>query len=199
MNSTTKFVRPQADIHLRKRIKLFTEGEKTEPAYFNYLNLNFGPVFMNPIKRHSGPAPTQVLKDVREHFKNYDIPEIDEYWIVLDVDKWTKKQKQEVENWCNECPRRNFLAVSNPCFELWLILHFEENPPQFKKSQGCKRYYVDNYGGIKEIEDFNIILVNHVKNAMTRAEKRDVSGDSRWPENSGTTTVYKLVKKYFEG
>ena len=197
MKPVSSFAAKQPDLRLKKRVNLFTEGEKTEPAYFNHLNRILGPAYMRPINRQFGPAPTEILKDIREHVHKFDNPAIDEYWIVLDVDQWTSEQKQKIENWCNECSRRNFVVVSNPCFEIWLILHFEGGPPIFKKSYGCKRYYIENYGGIKTIEDFNTIQNTHVEKAICRAEKKDDTGDSIWPETSGVTTVYKLVKKYF--
>ncbi len=79
-----------------------------------------------------------------------------------------------------------------------MILHFEEDPPIFETSRKCKRYYLDNYGGNKEINNFNIIKIHHIRDAINRAECRDDSGDLIWPKTSGVTSVYKLVKKYFE-
>ena len=52
--------------------------------------------------------------------------EIDEFWCVFDVE-WPRNHpglgeaiKQARENQIR-------LAVSNPCFELWLILHFQDH------------------------------------------------------------------------
>lgn len=61
----------------------------------------------------------------------------DEFWIVTDVDKnWSTEEipgsngKTYIEEW-NEaitmCQERNYCyAVSNPCFEMWLLLHHDE-------------------------------------------------------------------------
>ena len=46
------------------------------------------------------------------------------FWLVVDKDKWTDKQLNDVKEKCN---KNHFsLTVSNPCFEYWLLLHFEK-------------------------------------------------------------------------
>ena len=182
---------------LKKQIIVATEGNKTEPAYFNYLNKLRGSDLFVPIERGHRPAPPSVLEDLLKYLEQNsgDLFENDEYWIVSDVNTWTMPQKQVVEDWCELHPEKNFVAVSNPCFELWLILHFEENPPIFCTSKHCKNYYRENYGNAKKIEDFEKIKSTHIEVAIARAENRDDSVDLKWPEKSGVTTVYKLVKK----
>ena len=181
---------------LKKRIIIATEGMNTEPSYFSHLNNLPGPLRVNVIPRTTHSSPPQVLEELIKYLEG-NIHDNDEYWLVLDVDYWTQTQKQFIEDWCLESPDQNNLVVSNPCFELWLILHFEESP-DFKRSRSCKQYYKKNYGEINTIDDFEFIQSNDVKSAITRAENRDDSGDSKWPGKSGVTTVYKLAKKYFE-
>jgi hypothetical protein len=54
-----------------------------------------------------------------------NVDEIDVLWLVIDTDRWGDKQLSEVTS---ECVSKHFrLAVSNPCFELWLILHYEDS------------------------------------------------------------------------
>ena len=185
-------------IERKKQIIIATEGTKTEPAYFMHLNKLHGSDLVIPIKRDTHPSPPQVLQDLKLYLNKMDLHKNAEYWVVSDVDRWTAHQKQIVEDWCDECIVSNFLAVSNPCFELWLILHFTENLPVFTTSKSCKRYYVTNIGGNNTVEDFKFIKFIHVKYAIENAKKRDNSDNNRWPETSGVTTVYKLVQRYFE-
>lgn len=49
MRPVSSFAAKQPDLRLEKRVNLFTEGEKTEPAYFNHLNKILGPAYMHPI------------------------------------------------------------------------------------------------------------------------------------------------------
>ena len=52
--------------------------------------------------------------------------EIDEFWCVFDVE-WPKNHPNLRE--ALDLARRNDikLAVSNPCFELWLVLRFQDH------------------------------------------------------------------------
>ena len=184
-------------IRRKKRIIIATEGTNTEPAYFMHLNKLHGSDLVIPIKRDTHPSPPQVLRDLKLYLNQTGMREYDEYWIVSDVDYWTDPQKQTIEEWCDECPETNFLVASNPCFELWLILHFED-APEFKTSKSCKRYYLDYLGRNNTVEDFKIIKFIHLKNAIERAKARDEYRNTRWPKESGVTTVYKLAIKYIE-
>jgi len=49
----------------------------------------------------------------------------DRAWIVVDADSWPEDQLLELHGWSTEDSRYG-LAVSNPKFEFWLLLHFED-------------------------------------------------------------------------
>jgi RloB-like protein len=51
--------------------------------------------------------------------------EIDEFWCVFDVE-WPRNHPGLREAIEQAGRNRIRLAVSNPCFELWLILHFQD-------------------------------------------------------------------------
>lgn len=77
----------------------------------------------------------QYKIDRESTFEFSKYPE-DEFWIVTDVDKnWSSEEipgsngKTYIEEW-NEaismCRERNYCyAISNPCFEMWLLLHHD--------------------------------------------------------------------------
>lgn len=48
----------------------------------------------------------------------------DEAWIVVDVDTWGDVEFAELLSWAASDPRHH-LAISNPKFELFLVMHFE--------------------------------------------------------------------------
>lgn len=71
-------------------------------------------------------------------------PEIDVLWLVIDVDTWPEAMLSRVAQRATQKHYR--LGISNPCFELWLLLHFDAvdlepsrwpDPP--KRSQEAKR------------------------------------------------------------
>ncbi len=99
----------------KKQIIIATEGNKTEPAYFNYLNYKLGSELLIPIEREHRPAPPSVLEDLVEYIQQNkdELNESDEFWIVSDVNTWTNKHKEIVVDWCQSAEKK-FSAASNP-------------------------------------------------------------------------------------
>ena len=70
-----------------------------------------------------------ILEKVLENIGNQQITyseDIDKMCLIVDRDK--KSFKEEQYNYVKEeCKKKNFkLYVTNPCFEFWLLLHFDE-------------------------------------------------------------------------
>lgn len=70
-----------------------------------------------------------ILETVLKNIENKQITyseDIDKMCFIVDRDK--KSFKEEQYNYVKkECKRKNFkLYVTNPCFEFWLLLHFDE-------------------------------------------------------------------------
>lgn len=105
----------------KKTFVLYTEGEVTEPDYFQ----TFGRVRGATVRvecKHRGSAPISVVNAAIE-FKESAEFDSSEHVVaaVFDVDEHKlqpalKKAKEKGV----PC------YVSDPCFELWLLLHFEE-------------------------------------------------------------------------
>ena len=70
-----------------------------------------------------------ILETILKNIKNEQITyseDIDKMCLIVDRDK--KSFKEEQYNYVKEeCKKKNFkLYVTNPCFEFWLLLHFDE-------------------------------------------------------------------------
>ena len=70
-----------------------------------------------------------ILETVLKNIENKQITyseDIDKMCLIVDRDK--KSFKEEQYNYVKEeCKRKNFkFYVTNPCFEFWLLLHFDE-------------------------------------------------------------------------
>lgn len=62
---------------------------------------------------------------VRSQFESYD-PTFDEVCLIVDRDKSSFNDYQ-YDNLIEKCKKNNYkLYISNPCFEFWLLLHFNE-------------------------------------------------------------------------
>jgi hypothetical protein len=99
----------------RKTILIDTNGKSTEQAYFNALKTLQWAQASRVVVVFKNGAPVDVVRDAGKRKTDNDF---DEAWAVCDVDEF------ETERAMVEARRKDVgLAWSNPCFELWLILH----------------------------------------------------------------------------
>lgn len=123
---------PQA--HRDSRLFLIAcEGEKTEAQYFSFSYLLHSRVKLVVIPSLEGQSsPTHVLENLKKIIKankeEYGLKSSDQFWLVVDRDCWNLfSQILPVKN-RNLEKRKINVAISNPCFELFLYLHFAPMP-----------------------------------------------------------------------
>lgn len=68
--------------------------------------------------------PSQVLKRFQKELRENDFRPEDEAWMVVDVDEWDEGELRDLLSW-ERSDARHHLAISNPKFELFLLMHFE--------------------------------------------------------------------------
>ena len=105
------------------------EGEKTEPLYFNFLRSKLGLTATVEVSGESDSAPSKVVNFGKKKIK-LD-PDYEYVFFVFDKDShadydtalsWIRDMKSQ-RNY------KNFsisAITSNPCFELWLLLHLRQ-------------------------------------------------------------------------
>ena len=107
-----------------RRFHIYCEGAKTEPAYFKALQDEFDRVQLeiNPV----GGDPQRVADKAIEHQqknrrrRQSSFEESDQVWAVFDRD-----QHATYAAALDRCRTTGVrVASSDPCFELWLVLHF---------------------------------------------------------------------------
>jgi hypothetical protein len=143
-------------------------------------------------------SPEDVLVRLDEYKREYDIGEGDTLWLCTDTDHWAKPNHiGNLVRVLQECRQKEYgIAISNPCFELWLLLHFEdaaglqagisceEVTRMLKKCRGgytkgcCERLPLTGPG---------------VEDAIGRARKMDADPSKDLPETPGTR-VYRIVE-----
>ena len=120
------FQRPLGERRYKKIFVVSVEGSKTEPQYFALFNQPQSIIQVKCLTRASTKsAPLYVLKAMENHLRKESLKETDEAWIVVDKDGWMEEHLRELLQWANKKEGRGF-ALSNPNFEYWLLLHFEE-------------------------------------------------------------------------
>jgi hypothetical protein len=190
--ATNRFQRKTGQREYRKVFVIAMEGGKTEPQYFNMLNSRTAVVHIKLLKS-SASAPAAVLKTIRGHIKDEGLKPSDEAWLVMDKDQWPDAELDLLVRWADEDTKYG-LAVSNPKFEYWLLLHFEEGHGVVSSVECSKRLkrHLPNYNkGINQAKFPDAA----VRQAVKRAKQRDNPMCPGWPSRPGQTTVYRLVER----
>ena len=154
-------------------------------------------------------SPPQAILNMLDEFKDeYLLQEGDELWMVIDRDKqsWTEATISGIASLCNQ--KGYLLALSNPAFEIWLLLHVK-NLSEYSdtdKTRLLENRKVNRSRTYLEQELFNICGSYNKKNpnlndflpniaiAISRAEALIENENERWPNYLGTH-VYRLVKR----
>jgi hypothetical protein len=134
--------RKQSMRGLFERVLIVCEGEKTEPNYLNDIRTHYKLQTANVVVRSSelGTAPIQVVQYAEQLFRNGDLHkkiearEFDRIYAVFDRDDHASYHEalaycQYMDGQLKNKDRQNvpLIAIpSVPCFELWLLLHFED-------------------------------------------------------------------------
>lgn len=142
----------------------------------------------------------------------------DEFWIVTDVDKnWSnevislsdgKTYKDEWDDAIAMCQEKNYgYAISNPFFEIWLLLHHDTVNDVDKAFAVTDTHEYEKTDHFRiRLEDLGVPLenkkhiepsdydVDKVKTAISRAEALHLNEEDLCPKYFATT-VYILLKK----
>jgi hypothetical protein len=122
------FIRESGSKDKEKIVVLAYEGADTERLYFNAVKgcarFNKDLIELHALQRPAGDhasSPKHVFNKLKREAKDeYNFGPKDELWIVIDTDRW--RNIPEIVAAC-QAQKNMFAAVSNPCFELWLLLH----------------------------------------------------------------------------
>ncbi len=133
------------------------------------------------------------LQTVERALKQLEVEDSDDVWIVLDVDHHFKKgHRTGTERALALCSQQAFSVVfSNPCFELWILLHTEEVLAPWK---GCKEVVSHIRTKWKNTErrgygkkDFDFDLLHPlIRDAIGRAKRLCGNSTQTPPANPGT-------------
>lgn len=83
------------------------------------------------------------------------------------------------------------VAVSNPCFELWLLLHFEQASPN--TAEAAVKRLQRHWPGYDKHVAGRPLTPRQVAEACRRARQMDASaGDQPWPKDRPGSTVYRM-------
>lgn len=105
-----------------RKFIIVAEGER-EDEYFSYFKKISLRVDVEIVEREGGKSAAKYMWErLAKYDYQYGIEWEDFVWFVLDVDRWPKKEIQELYDNCRREPNFN-VGISNPSFEVWLHYH----------------------------------------------------------------------------
>lgn len=162
----------------RTQVLVVCGGVATEPAYFRGLKKERRNPAVRVVVEAKGVDPVRLIRFAAQ---KRDVLGCDEVWCVVDVDEFdvpaavAAAKQYDVR-----------LAISNPCFEYWLLLHFElctapltcyddarrklvKHVPQYAKSGLC---FTDFASGVDDAIErarsrCEVVGTEHTRNPST--------------------------------
>ena len=178
---------------------MLCEGEVTEPGYFRALRAALRNPLVDIEVEGRGEGPKTLVERAALRKKTSDrharkerdaYLAYDEIWCVFDVDEHAKladARQQARDNGIE-------LAVSNPCFELWALLHFqsqtaflERHTARIKLKEHLPAY--DKSLPFERLWPGYIDAVRRATHLERRCEERGCPGDNP------STGVHRLTER----
>ena len=184
----------------RKTLLIFCEGERTEPEYIDALKRqpavrDVAAVDLRVETGQGGSVPRTLVSmavDARSRAMDEDA-EIDEFWCLFDVE-WPRNHpglKDAVERADQNAIQ---LAVSNPCFELWLILHFQDQSA-WLDNDGARRLRRRLDGSSDKGLDpaKYMAFTGDAARRAAELDKRHLQNGTAFPHNNPSSGMYLLL------
>ena len=183
-------------------VRVLTEGKITEPGYLTlWARRNRHNVRLSV--SDSGMTPEALVRRAMEHIKRNRRTkrsdwEFDEIWCVFDVD-----EHPNLSHAINDALQSGIeVAVSNPCFELWLVLHREEQTAYIDRHHIQRRsdelQLTDNKRIVSSAERILVDGVDAARDRATALDKRH-AGNGSPPRSNPSTGVWRLVDRLRAG
>lgn len=176
----------------------------------------------------SSSSPKNLLQNMDDYINlhkdeyNIDNHSEDEFWLIMDIDDHTNASiidddgVSNLDKWnfvLSQCQEKKYqCAVSNPFFELWLLIHFDDINDDDRKFAVTDLHPYQPTNHFKERlrnlgvplkdkhirpEDFSKYNKNKINDAISRAEALDSKSKCDYPTDLGST-VYRLLKSIAE-
>jgi hypothetical protein len=179
-------------------ILIVTEGRVTEPEYLEGFALASQNSRVEIEVLGGAGAPRTIVETAKDRKQRAEIRAVrekddnlryDRVWCVFDVD-----QHPNIPN-AKQMARDNDieLAISNPCIELWLWLHFADPPGMQDRHrlQAMMKKHILNYNKHLDYSDY----ASGYDGAVRRAKQLDAGAEADGEEGRNPTTgVWRLTE-----
>jgi hypothetical protein len=172
------------------------EGERTEPDYIRGFERHARNATVEIEIPSEHGDPKRLVEIAKDRFRaaaaearrlRDELLRFDEVWCVFDRDDHPRFEEAISMARANQIA----LAVSNPCVELWLLLHFRDSPGA-QHRRDVVRMLCGQLPNYSKRVDFNE-LVAGVRDACTRACRLDSEAAAVGEEGRNPTTGFYLL------
>jgi hypothetical protein len=158
---------------------VFCEG-KTEEKYINFLKTQFRiPIFID-----SQIAGNRINENyINNYKKSKTIHEKDKTFLVYDIDAPKMLEKLKTI-------KNTILLDSNPCFEIWFLLHFQEQNSEIN-CKDCNKLLLskcDTYKKGKISPNLSDFLKAKMQKAIHLSQKLEI-------HKNPSTQIFKLINE----
>ena len=197
-DESVSYTRPGYPSFSDERIFIVCEGSVTEPQYFLGLRRSCDLRAYQVQVEVDVPNPVKLVQIAQRAARSRRgrTIEFSQVWCVVDVEG--PAPTAEFHRAVAVAREHNLhLAVSNPCFEYWYLLHFRETDQPFHnaeeviralRGQNCFPAYDKNCNAFEALADRTDLAIERAERLL----KRHVGAED-FPNPS--TTVFRLVRK----
>jgi hypothetical protein len=193
------------------RILIVSEGSKTEPLYFKEIctanRLQTANIEVQPSQL--GTAPIQVVEYARALFKNgdkhkgiqprafeqvYAVFDRDDHDSYFDALKKAESLDGKLRNDNKQAVK--FTAIASiPCFELWLLLHYEDIRHWLHRDQIVQRLkQPQNFPGYEKGSKLAFSTTRHTLDTAIQRARRLAEQSNPFIDTEPYTAIVELVE-----
>ncbi len=180
---------------VRTTFRIYTEGTATEPEYID--SFKRLPEFAEAVSvditiGEAGATPMRLVEKACADKRRDDL-DIDFYWCVFDVEHpMPHPYLDRARNMARD--NKVNLAISNPCFELWLILHHRSYTAHLSTDAAISlRRQLDGADG-KHFDSRTYMDLRHEAVRRARSLRRKHLNDgTRFPEDNPSSSFDELL------
>ena len=185
----------------RRTVLVFCEGRRTEPDYLKALKRrpevrDIASVAIEIDETAAGFDPLALVRKAAAAHKDAkdERSEIDEVWCIFDVEQ--PERHSRLDDAVALARERGVqIAVSNPCFELWLMLHFQEQSA-WLDTNDAKRQLKQHDGTEGKGLDGAMYMSRRdeaARRASSLAERHEGNG-TNFPNDNPSSGMYRFLE-----
>lgn len=140
-------------------------------------------------------APQHIIDRLDAYRNEFELGPDDQLWYCGDTDHWTQGNHQgNLADILTQCSQKSyFVAFSNPCIELWLVLHFMDVADGEISCADACAHLRDVAGGYAKQNGHRLTITHEmVRQAVARAQELDTN-NAAIPK-CPATRIYKILE-----